>query len=394
MPEVRPFTGLLYDPGVAGSFGALTAPPYDVISPMDQGRYYQASPFNVVRLILGRDEPGDDGSKNKYTRAASYLRRWRIQGVVRATDRPSLYPYQLDFQVQGRPHRVRGLIAEVGLEGRGGPIVAHERTFPGPLEDRLQLLRSVRANLSPVYSLVEGPVPELSRFLDAATDGPPDREMTDQAGARHRLWVAAGSEGQRAIRALSSRTVMIADGHHRFAVATAYRDEMRAQSGPGPWDFMMMMIVDAATEDPPVLPIHRLVRGIGSPVIAGDHLVRDTAEILATLSDDALTYGIISREAQDLVHRVASLEGSPPTVCALHERILDQAEELEVRFVPDAFAAERAVAGGESEVAFLLPPTRVERVWEVVRSGRRLPQKSTYFWPKPRTGMVIRPVQP
>jgi hypothetical protein len=153
---------------------------------------------------------------------------------------------------------------------------------------------------------------------------------------------------------------------------------------------MMMLIVDARAEDPPVLPIHRIVLGDQLQVPATER-VPDLAEILASVSDDRLTYGLVSREADEVVHRLGSLSGEPPTVCALHEQILDRAPDIQVRFEPDAVTAEAAVRGGQGEAAFFLPPTKVARVWDLVGAGRRLPEKSTYFWPKPRTGLVIRP---
>ena len=261
------------------------------------------------------------------------------------------------------------------------------------MEDRLELLRSVRTNLSPVYGVLAGPSPPLAEFLDGAMVGRPDREAIDEAGTRHRLWVCP--KGAQALAgALVNDPLLIADGHHRYTVALAYREEMRSRYGSGPWDGMMILVVDADTEDPPVLPIHRVLREGPAPPAPGGERARDMAELLASLHDEDVTFGMVSIEEGEPVHRVASLAGSPPTVCALHAEVLDPAKAgpTNLSFVPDSVAAERAVLSGEAFMAYLLPPTRVERVWEVVRSGRRLPEKSTYFWPKPRTGMVIRPL--
>lgn len=391
MPEIRPFTGLLYDPTLAGPADRVTAPPYDVISPVDQDRYYRLSQYNVVRLILGKDESGDDASRNKYTRATSYLRSWMAGGILQPTPSPSVFPYELAFHVGGERRRVRGLIVEGALEPWGGSIVPHERTFPGPVEDRLRLLRSIQANLSPIYAVLSDTSrgSALSAFLDRVTAHPPARETTDEAGTRHRLWIW-DRDPEEITEPLADRRLMIADGHHRYTVALAYREEMRARAGPGPWDGMMMFVVDAAAEDPPVLPIHRAVLGDHPPPFQGER-VRDLAEVLATLGDEELTFGIAHLEEGEVVHRVASLEGLPPTVCALHEQVLDRLGGIELRFLPDAVAAENLVSTRVAAVAYLLPPTKVERVWEVVARGSKLPPKSTYFWPKPRTGLVIRP---
>jgi uncharacterized protein (DUF1015 family) len=391
VPEIRPFMGLLYDSTVAGPSDRVTAPPYDVISPVDQDRYYRLSPFNVVRLILGKDEPGDDASMNKYTRASSHLRSWVRDGILKPTPRPSVFPYELDFHLGGGKRRVRGVIVEVALEPWGGSIVPHERTFSGPIVDRLRLIRAVQANLSPIYAVLSGTreATDLSAFLDKVTADPPDRETTDEAGTRHRLWIWDEDPDQ-VTASMEHRSLMIADGHHRYTVALAHREEMRGREGPGPWDRTMMFVVDASAEDPPVLPIHRAVLGDSLPAFEGER-VRDLAEVLATLNDDDVTYGIAHLEEGEVVHRVSSLEGSPPTVCALHDRILDRAPGIELRFLPDAVTAESLVSSRAARAAYLLPPTKVERVWDVVGKGGKLPQKSTYFWPKPRTGLVIRP---
>jgi len=193
---------------------------------------------------------------------------------------------------------------------------------------------------------------------------------------------------------VAGRTMLIADGHHRYTVALAHRERMRARFGPGPWDAIMMFVVDGAAERPPVLPIHRVVTaGTVPPSAEGpDPLgtrVRDLAEVLASVADDDRTYGTVAAEEGEIVHRVLALEGAPPTVCALHEGLLDR-HDLRLGFLPDAVAAERAVMDGSASIAFILPPTTVERVRRVVEGGGRLPQKSTYFWPKPRTGVVLR----
>jgi uncharacterized protein (DUF1015 family) len=264
----------------------------------------------------------------------------------------------------------------------------------GPVRDRLALLRSVRANLSPVYGVLTGRRGSnaLGSFLDAAVADPPAIDLTDESGTRHRLWVVPGGQDD-VSRALRAEQLLIADGHHRYSVALAYREEMRAVHGPGPWDAMMMFIVDAGAEDPPVLPIHRVLVDGRQPRPTGERVL-DLAEILATVDDDDLTYGLVTSEDGDIAHRVATLPGKPPTVCALHAELLDRLPDAALSFIPDAATAEAEVLGGRGSAAFILPATTVERVWNVVRAGGTLPQKSTYFWPKPRTGFVIRPLDP
>jgi uncharacterized protein (DUF1015 family) len=388
VPRVSPFTGLLFDLARVGSLSQVTSPPYDTIAPDQERRLHELSPYNVVRLILGREETGDDGTRNKYTRASEMLSHWKDQGVLRPTPRAAWFPYEMRFSHLGQSRRVRGLVVEVDLEEWGGSIHPHERTMAAPVEDRLALLRAVRVNLSPVYALYRGPCRDLAAWLaDAMASKPPFAEVMDEAGVEHSMWI---DEGGRAIPSwLADEDLLIADGHHRYTVALMYRDEMRAKHGPGPWDRMMMLLVDAGEEDPPVLPIHRMAHG--GPVPTAGRRVRDLAEVLSSLRDEDLTYGTAAIEDGRLIHRVAQAEGDPPTVCALHESVLADLDG-DLRFVPDAVAAEEEVRSGEAVAAYFLPPTKVDRIRAVIDHQRRLPQKSTYFWPKPRTGFVLRPL--
>jgi uncharacterized protein (DUF1015 family) len=223
---------------------------------------------------------------------------------------------------------------------------------------------------------------------EVATRSQPRATVTDEAGVEHRMWEL--EDGVEIASSLEGDELLIADGHHRYAVALVFRDELHAEHGPGPWDRMMMFIVDAATEDPPVLPIHRVLLS-GHPLARG-RLVRDLAEVLSEVHDDDLTYGSVVVEEGRAIHRVEELTGQPPTVCALHDQVLADADDR-LGFVPDAVQAEESVRTGRAVAAFFLPPTRVERIRSVIDEGRRLPQKSTYFWPKPRTGFVIRSLE-
>ncbi len=387
MPIAAPFAGLLYDPEVAGPMQALTTPPYDQITAVDQERYRHESEFNAVRLELCETN-GQTPEAAGYADAAALLEEWRRRGVLRAVPAPAVYPYEMRFRGLGAERRVRGVIVEVQLEPYGGSIVPHEGTLPGPLRDRLELLRAVRANVSPVFGVFQEPSEPLTGFLDEATRREPDRTVTDDAGTRHALWIAP--EGNEIVPdALRSRSVMVADGHHRYEVALAYRDEMRTTHGPGPWDRMMMLVVDAGTEPPLVLPFHRTLTRPG-PVPADARRVRDLQELLAGLRDEDLTVGTVQMEGSEAIHQLGTVAGDPPTVGALHQALLTGVDPSDVRYVADAAEAEAMVHRGDAQTAYLLPATTVGRIRDVVDAGRRLPEKSTYFWPKPRTGMVFR----
>ncbi len=388
MSRLFPFAGLLFDRDRVGSLDLVTTPPYDVISPEEQRRFRELSPFNVIRLELAEDRPGDDEVENKYVRAASELARWRADGMLVATSQPNYYPYEMRFRNHGADHRVRGVICAVELEDWGGSILPHERTMKGPVEDRLRLIRAVRANLSCIQAVFRGPCRPLAELLDGLEATEPAAATTDEAGVQHRMWTLPADVP--IAEWLGAGSLMIADGHHRYTTALRYRDEMRAEGGRGPWDRTMMLIVDAETERPPVLPYHRILTA-GEPPAVGER-VRDLQEILDAVDDEDLVYGSVSREAGVVVHRVVRMDAEPPTVCALHESALIGLEDA-LRYTHDAVEAEEAVRRGDAVAAYLLPATDARRIRAVIDRGERLPQKSTFFWPKPRSGMVIRPLE-
>lgn len=382
---MQPFVGLLFDRSVVGSLDVVTTPPYDVISDTDRLRYLGASPYNVIRLDLGRTHGGDDDEDDQYRRAASDLRSWRDVGALVPTPGPSYYAYEMRFSLHGASRSILGLVCAVDVEDPGGSIVPHERTMEAPIEDRLRLMRAVRANVSCIQTVSDGPNGALAAFLDEATRSEPAATTVDEAGVRHRLWVVPPDP--RVAGWLAPETLMIADGHHRYATALRYRDEKRSSDGPGPWDRVMALVVDASVQDPPVLPFHR-VQTRGAVHRAGRR-VRDLAEVLECLHQDVLRYGIAAIEEGAIVHRVAELEGQPPVVAAVHEQVLDRLE-ADLRYTPDAAEADAAVRDGSAVAAYFLPPADAGQIHGVIERGDRLPPKSTFFWPKPRSGLVIR----
>jgi len=384
--RISPFVGLLFDRSVVGSHDLVTTPPYDVISDESRRHYLDASPYNVIRLVLGSTGAADGEPEDKYRKAAAELGSWRESGALVPTDGPRLYPYEMRFTLHGRERAIRGLVCAVELEDWGGSIVPHERTMPGPIEDRLKLMRAVETNLSSIHALFRGPNAVVDAYLDEEMAGEPAAWATDETGVEHRLWV--GDPDPAVASALETESLMIADGHHRYTMALRYRDEMRSARGRGPWDRVMMLLVDAALQEPPVLPFHR-IRAAGS-VEARGRRVLDLGEVLESVDDTKLAYGIVHKEDGVLVHRVAELDGTPPTVAALHAQVLGDDDGLS--FTHDAVDAEEAVRTGEAVAAYLLPPTDATQIRDVIDRGERLPQKSTFFWPKPRTGLVLRPL--
>jgi uncharacterized protein (DUF1015 family) len=386
MPRISPFVALRFDAERAGPIDRVTAPPYDVISDVEHERLLSASEHNITRLDLG-ERAGTDPGDERYARAAALLASWRRDGVLVETDGPVFVAYEMAFRLHGSDRRIRGVIAAVELEDWGGSILPHEHVMAGPVEDRLRLLRALATNVSCIECIYAGPNASVSAWLEATTAGVPMADVVDDEGVRHRVWV--GNAGGEIAPALEHEPLMIADGHHRYTTALRYRDEMRAAHGAGPWDRTLMLLIDGSTERPPVLPFHRIQLGGVAPV--GGDRVRDLEEVLASVDDASLSYGSVTLEDGALVHRVARLEGEPPAVCALHAQVL-RTDASALRFSPDAVAAEEAVRSGEAVASYFLPPTDASTIRSFIERGERLPEKSTFFWPKPRTGFVLRPL--
>ena len=270
MPIVAPFRGLRYDPKHVGGLSEVIAPPYDVIDAALQNRLYEQHPANVIRLELNREEPGDDDTTNKYSRAARFFRAWREQGVIMQEGAAALYVYHQSFSVEGQHHVRRGVMARVRLERFGtGSIHPHEETMSGPKLDRLLLTRACRANLSQVFGLYPDPDGAVQALLDAAVAGQPPLEAIDHLGVGSRLWpLTDEAVATRVAGLMGGRPVFIADGHHRYETACNYRDEVAAawaESHGGaplpsdhPANFVLMMLVGMSDPGLVVLPTHRL----------------------------------------------------------------------------------------------------------------------------------------
>jgi uncharacterized protein (DUF1015 family) len=388
MPRVFPFEGLTYL-DAAGPLNEVTAPPYDVISDDHRRAYQEASPYSVVHLDLaqGSEDPADPD--NRYDRAAALLDRWQSEGALARAPSPQYYAYEMAFELDGAAREIRGLFVALELEPWGDGVIPHERTMAGPVEDRLKLLRATRTHLSAVYGAVAGPNAQLAALLHDVTTGRPTHRMRDQQGVEHRMWSVPADE--RIADGFADAPILIADGHHRYTTALRYRDEVHAVRGAGPWDRVLALLVDATAEHLPVLPFHRIqTRGAPSPGCG--MAVVGASEALAGVSDDPPRVALVLPGDQGSRFEMVALGTTPPAVRALHEGPLREVADADVRFTPDAAQAVAAVTSGGAVAAWLLPPTTPDRIREVIERGERLPQKSTYFWPKPRTGMVMMPV--
>ena len=423
MVAAAPFRGLRFVPAVVGDPGRVTAPPYDVISPEARETYAAMSPYNVVRLILARPspaggpEPGVDGTAD-YREAAELLGAWQAEGVLRRDKAPCLYVYEETYALHGRRLVQRGVLAGVTLDDTGTWVVPHERTMAGPVADRLRLLEATGVNLSPVFGVYAGGGGPAA-VLDGVTATEPALDWVDETGVRHRLWAVADPETIAAWRdRMSAQRVLIADGHHRYQTSLAYRDAMRAahEGDPGgPWEEVLMFLVDADLHGPAVLAIHRLLADLdGATVLAGldaDFEAREAGSpaeaetLLGRLPDEAVAFGLyaggrswllVARDPSALAAE-AGRDRRMLDVEVLHGPVLSKRLgvsdfEGRVAYESDLATAAARVDEGAAASLVILRPARFGAAAAIAAGGETLPQKTTYFYPKPRDGLVMRPL--
>src|SRR5215472_343577 len=444
MAYIVPFRALRYDPQRVSPSAVITQP-YDKISPQMQDGYYAASPYNLVRLILGKREDQDDEKRNVYSRAAEFFRDWRRRGVFLQEQEPSLYAYSQAFTIPGttKPGERRGFIALGRVEDYNANVVyRHEQTLAKPKADRLDLLRATRAHFGQIFMLYSD-AGEIDALL--TQNAPPLTELTDEYGVINRIWKVSDHGLIELVRAkMRDKKLIIADGHHRYETALNYRNERRAQveqpvgaprerTGGGllrsveaedsPYELAMMTFVNMNSPGLVILPTHRVVHGLTSfdpetfqigarkyfnveeadPSVdaaratailreaghVGTTFIAATANrmfLLHTPKAPAAMFGNLSIRQQFLdvvqLHKVL-LEG----VLALSEESIRNQQNL--AYVRDAGEALTAVRNGKANIAFLMNPCRMQQVSDVAFAGEVLPQKSTDFFPKLLSGLTI-----
>src|SRR5579884_2971934 len=274
MADIRAFRAFRYDLGRVGNLSDVIAPPYDVIDPALQQALYDKSPYNVIRLELNKEEPSDNETENRYTRAARFLRDWQRDDILIQDSARSLYVYYQDFEVEGRRYTRRGFLSRVRLEPFGaGRIYAHEETMAGPKADRLKLFHATGMNLSPIFGLYPDPNGEVIKHLDALVSRTLPIQATDHLGVVSRLWPVTDQHIVSAVTGLlGPKPVFIADGHHLYETSLRYLEERRAlgeardpEAAP---NFVLMMLVSMSDPGLVILPTHRLVSGLPNDLTA------------------------------------------------------------------------------------------------------------------------------
>jgi uncharacterized protein (DUF1015 family) len=407
MAKILPFQPYRYS-AAAGPLAGLVTQPYDKISPEMRARYLALSPYNLVRIILGERFAADSLANNVYTRAAGYLIEWMTSGVLEREPEPCLFAYFQDFCVPDTGKRLsrRGFIGLGAVEDYSAGVVhRHEQTLSGPKQDRLELLRHAHAHFGQIFMLYPDPEREIDRLLEESSQKQPAAGVTDEYGAEHRLWKIAGAQRIDAIRNLMApKKLLIADGHHRYETALAFRNENPSLAGASR---VMMTFVNMHSPGLKILATHRLVSDLGA-FKGGEFLGRagQAFEVEEVASPDKLQSlwrdagrGAIGAAIGDKLYLLRLRQASDKLdVPILHELLLggvlgitEEAVRAEknLRYVRGLDKAIEAARRGDAQIAFLLRPTAIEDVARISFSGGVMPQKSTDFYPKLLSGLTI-----
>jgi len=429
MAEVRALNGIRYSPRFVNELADVICPPYDIISPQLQGELYGYSPYNFVRVEYGQESAADSSSDNRYTRAAATLDNWLKTGVMTADASPSIYLHDHYFRHGGRQFKRRGIIARVRLEEWHRMVVRpHEGTLSGPKSDRINLLRALRANTSPVLSMYQDSGGAVARILAKAENGSPAAQSRPLDGEWHELRAITDAHEIALITAaLADVPLYIADGHHRYESAMVYKREQEAVH-PGdaeaPFNFVMMTLV--AFDDPGllILPPHRLLRGLSAARL--EDIKRELPAFfdVKKLPQDGAAWRRLDewqREAGKERLAVYGLDGDnfwlltlrdfeaaarfmPGFHTEIYKRmdvslvdhiILEKILGIQpdghtgIAFNYDREDSVKKVKAGEYQLAFIIKPVVPETIKDISDAQDRMPRKSTYFYPKLPSGLVV-----
>src|SRR5437867_1172336 len=410
MAKVYPFRALRYEPSKVAVDKVVTQP-YDKISQSMQERYYALHPNNIVRIILAKPEAADNPSDNIYTRAAAALKQWRDAGILEKLPDPVLVVYFQRFNIPGTAEaRVRkGFVGLGQIEDYEHRVVfPHERTLTGPKKDRLELLRYTRTQFEQIFMLYEDPEQRIDHVLEEVARRTADIRLKDEYGVEHSIWIVTDHERIRFIQGqMENKKLIIADGHHRYETALAYRDEMRGEKGS---DRLPMAFFNMSSPGLTILATHRVLANVPGfdPAVffnrAGEFFYRAESSkpepgTVGVFVDDRLSY-LQLRSPVDLRSLMPDLSEKQRTldVFILHRLLLEKClgireeavkQESYITYVRGRQEAISAVRDRRAQVAFLLNPTGLDQLRDIALEGSVMPQKSTDFYPKLLSGLTV-----
>ncbi len=443
MVQIKPFRGTRYNAQLIEDPRQVVAPPYDIISPEQQEYYYSLHPNNIIRLILGKETPADDEYNNKYTRATSYFNSWKRDGILVDDMKRSIYVYEQIFtSPDGKKHSRMGFFSLVKLEPyKSKKIFPHENTRSKPKADRLKLLRSTKSNLCPIFVLYSDPGQEMNKLYDEVLSTKPWQEFKDNEGIQHRLWVLNKKSVIEQIHSfMQDKELIIADGHHRYETALNYQREMREVTGKldgeQPFDFVMTYMSAIDSEGLVILPTHRILK----PELSEDVDIKEVMEELALYFDikekksrfnnpkklsqsinetlqkmgakgtsfamllppNRVIYLSLKKDANineiieddDISQDLKQLD-----VVILHRFIISQVwignpevdiEDDDVIYTYNIEEVIKEVNSRQAVAGFVLCPPQLDKIKKIVLNGELMPPKTTFFYPKIISGLVLR----
>lgn len=429
MAEIKPFKALTYNREMIPDLSKVVTPPYDVISPTNQQKYYDLDPHNIIRLILGRDDPDDNEAKNRYSRAAGFLERWQKDGALRRQPVPAIYVYDFTYPVEGEEKSVLGFISLVRLaEFDSGTVLPHEKTFAGPKADRLKLMQACNANLDQVFSIYSEQSGDVHKLLAEEAAKEPLLSVEGDAGVRHRIWAITDANAiNRLHDKLSDKALFIADGHHRYETALNYANwRSSLENAPikdAGYNFIPMLLIDVANEALSILPTHRLIKNLGG--LGPQELLRRLNSFFAVERQSNLgkmtekmrrytdrhifglyfggdNYYLLTLSDKiildDYLPAGTSKDWKKLDAAILQYLVLEEIVGIKdqghgglanLSFTENQNLAVEAVDRQEAAAAILMNPTKMEQVEAVARNREKMPQKSTFFYPKPLTGLIM-----
>jgi len=426
IPNVKPFKAVIYNTEKIKDLASVVCPPYDVISSSEQDHFYNLNENNFIHILLRKDVPGED----KYRRAGALFRDWQKEAILIQDDKPAIYFYSQQYSIRGEKKTRIGFIALLRLADENSAVFGHEHTRLLAKEDRMKLLKQVKANLSPIFSIFQDKKRIISRIYQKhIQDKPPFINITDKEKTVHKLWKLDSPEVLAYIQqAMSGENIFIADGHHRYEVACNYRSEMKqklegAFTGEEPFNYVLSYFTNTDPRGLSILPIHRLV-GLDNKFDFNDFKVKlkkdfdineikDKTKFFFLLEKGGRTEHLIGmyKERKYFLLRLKNIkiidteiknkpkEYKSLDVCILNSLILQgilglDAENKEcIQFSPEADMFVREVDKNPALIAFFLNPVKFEQIASLALKGERMPSKSTYFYPKVLSGLVINKLE-
>jgi len=426
MAQIKPFQAVMYNKEKIKDIKKVVTPPYDVISPKQQGEYYKNSAYNIIRIILGKDFKGDNEEDNKYERAKKYFDSLLKKKILVHDEKPAIYVYEQDFVLKeaagNRNLKRTGFLSLVKVEPFGKSIFPHEQTFPKHKQDRSKLLKACKANFSPIFGLYNSMQDKVSNILKCAKKAKPLFNVKLQ-NITNKIWrIECKKDIEIIVGELAKDKVFIADGHHRYETALEYSQEMKKKNpdhkGTEPYNYILMMFVDMADPGLEILATHRLLKidpkifqswSMNSEIkkYFKIYVFKNLAKMMDSLKKRKNAFGMYDGreyrvlEAKDMSEIGKNFDHNIPKcwrtldMVLLHhfffKRILgiEPTPQESIKYVVDPKEAARTIDEKEYQLAFFLNSVKPQIVKEIALSGEKMPHKATYFYPKPLSGLII-----